>query len=93
MDKESIPHHSSANGELCAVSLKAANITSDNQPQQIPSAEIDTDEKESLRQYNMTTGSDEINENNNEVNDEVSVLNSKGKCLCMFSKISFAYTF
>ena len=93
MDKESIPHQSSANGELCAVSLKAANITSDNQPQQIPSAEIDTDEKESLRQYNMTTGSDEINENNNKVDDEVSVLNSKGKYLCMFSKISFAYTF
>ena len=84
MDKESIPHQSSANGELCAVSLKAANKTSDNQPQQISLA---TDEKESLQQYNLTTGFDEINENNNKVNDEVSVLYSKGKYLCMFSKI------
>ena len=92
MDKESIPHHNSANGELCAVSLKAANKTSDNQPQQIPLTEIDTDEKESLQQYNLTTGFDEINENDHKVNAEVSVLYSKGKYLCMFSKILFAYT-
>ena len=82
MSKESIPRRASASSELSAVSLKIASKTSECQQQQIPLDEMDADKKESPEQYNLTIGFDEINENNSNTNNEVSVLtyvrNSKG---------------
>ena len=74
MPKESIPRRASASSELSAVSLKIASKTSECQQQQIQLDEIDADNKESPEQYNLTTGFDEINENNSNINTEVSVL-------------------
>ena len=88
MSKESIPRRASASSELSAISLKIASKTSECQQQQIPLDEMDADKKESPEQYNLTIGFDEIppvNENNSNINTEVSVLtyvrNSKGTYL------------
>ena len=74
--KESIPHQSSDNGELYAVSLNAVSNKSEKQQQQIPLmeyAEIDNSANQSPQHHNLPSGYDVINDSN--INTGVSVQN------------------
>ena len=64
--EQSIPHQSSASGELYAVSLKAARETSEQKVPLVEYAELDNTNKNPQSHYYS-----EINENSNKANVEV----------------------
>ena len=75
--KQSIPHQTSASGEQYAVSLNAVNSAAEKQQQQqvplLEYAEIDNKRSSSPQQYSLTSGYDEINDNNSTDRKEVSL--------------------
>ena len=73
--KGSTPHQTSSSGELYAVSLKAVSNKSEKQQQQIPLmeyAEINNSASQSPQHHNLPSGYNVINDNNTNVNTEVS---------------------
>ena len=76
--KQSIPHQTSASEEQYAVSLNAVNSAAEKQQQQqqvplVEYAEIDNKKSSSPQQYNLTSGYDEISDNNSTDRKEVSL--------------------
>ena len=75
--KQSIPHQTSASGEQYDVSLNAVNSAAEKQQQQqvplLEYAEIDNKRSSSPQQYSLTSGYDEINDNNSTDRKEVSL--------------------
>ena len=87
------PHQTSSSGELYAVSLKAVSNKSEKQQQQIPLmeyAEINNSASQSPQHHNLPSGYDAINDNNTNVNTEVSnyisILTTKSSQLSKISR-------
>ena len=72
--KQSIPHQSSASGELYAVSLKAVSKTSEQKVPLVEYAEVDSTSKSPQLHYY-----DEIQENSNKANAEVRCMSTNGR--------------